>query len=633
MSAPAHQSARRAPAFTRRLADPALALLAVLAMLALPAAVAGAATPASTPASAPAQTERRVVTQSSELPRRAFTLPALPSELLRGELARVLSLGDALERAYDADARELDIRDPATLRERENTRIALAQLRGDWAAVRRHVQRVREWQDKPGPRVVSGLMAELVAEQRLGSHDNAWLRAAVQRRVEAMPWQDAGEALRELRSQLELYNPAVIQGAFEQQFDVVARNSKLEVPQALAAMIIAARAQLEILPSRRADMVAGLAAVIDARAVATAVPDAWTPRQVRLDAAERGTPVTVTIWDSGVDLSLFRAADKPGFSLGMDGSVGSLQILPLGDAQSRWPQLRELLVGAFDLRAGLDTPAARTLRARVAALQPQQVNAFREDLNLTMGHVHGTHVAGIAVQGNPFARVQSLTMLFDTQVAPPRVTEEQVRRRAQNYQRAVDHMKASGARVVNMSWGLSPALFEAMFNYHGIGGTPEQRKAEAARWFAIEREALQRAIASAPGILFVAASGNDDNSADFVQFIPSGLSLPNLLTVGATDSAGRVASFTTVGKTVTLFAKGAEVTSLLPGGDRAQLSGTSLSAPQVTNLAAKLLAMKPGLDVPELKRLIVEGAERRGEVLWIDPKRSFELAGLKRRAP
>jgi subtilisin family serine protease len=79
-----------------------------------------------------------------------------------------------------------------------------------------------------------------------------------------------------------------------------------------------------------------------------------------------------------------------------------------------------------------------------------------------------------------------------------------------------------------------------------------------------------------------------------------------------------------------LHANGFEVDSYIPGGERMKFSGTSMSSPQVANLAAKLIAMKPELSVAEVKDLIMNGAEKRGRVNLINPKASMELLAAKK---
>lgn len=69
--------------------------------------------------------------------------------------------------------------------------------------------------------------------------------------------------------------------------------------------------------------------------------------------------------------------------------------------------------------------------------------------------------------------------------------------------------------------------------------------------------------------------------------------------------------------------------SYVPGGDRMTLSGTSISSPNVANLAGKLFALDPTLSAVEVRELILEGAdwkEAGGHRLRImNPKRSAEL--------
>ena len=102
-----------------------------------------------------------------------------------------------------------------------------------------------------------------------------------------------------------------------------------------------------------------------------------------------------------------------------------------------------------------------------------------------------------------------------------------------------------------------------------------------------------------------------------------------MLVVGAVDQAGDQTSFTSFGN-VDVYANGYEVESTVPGGDRIKLSGTSMAAPQVTNLAGQLWAVHPKLSVMDVKRVIVAGAEKKKvgehEIPLLNPKGSLALA-------
>ncbi len=109
--------------------------------------------------------------------------------------------------------------------------------------------------------------------------------------------------------------------------------------------------------------------------------------------------------------------------------------------------------------------------------------------------------------------------------------------------------------------------------------------------------------------------------------IPSSFNLPNLLTVGAVDQAGDEASFTSYGPTVLVDASGYQVESVIPGGDKLRMSGTSMASPNTVNLAAKLIALDPKLTPEQTIHLIVAGAtaSEDGRRHDIDEKRSVDL--------
>jgi hypothetical protein len=190
-------------------------------------------------------------------------------------------------------------------------------------------------------------------------------------------------------------------------------------------------------------------------------------------------------------------------------------------------------------------------------------------------------------------------------------------------------MRKAGARVCNMSWGGSRKDIEETLEKKGVGKTSEERAALSRELFKIQHDALENAMKSAPEILFVAAAGNSDNDNQFDEMLPSGLNLPNMITIGAVDQGGKPTDFTTFGKNVSLYANGFEVESYIPGGKRMKFSGTSMAAPNTTNLAAKLIAINPRLTTAQVIELIRKGAEPMagydGRVV-INPKKSVEMA-------
>ncbi|HXW16307.1 MAG TPA: S8 family serine peptidase, partial [Terriglobia bacterium] len=182
-------------------------------------------------------------------------------------------------------------------------------------------------------------------------------------------------------------------------------------------------------------------------------------------------------------------------------------------------------------------------------------------------------------------------------------------------------------RVVNMSWGNSLQDFELLLAKTSNEADAAMRKKRAGELYDSWRGAIESAIQNAPKTLFVCAAGNTDNNPTFIEQVPSGFRLPNLIAVGAVNQAGDETDFTSYGSTVVVDADGYEVESTVPGGGTVKDSGTSMASPKVANLAAKLFALDPSLNPEQVIDLIKRGAttSEDGRRHLIDEKRSVAL--------
>lgn len=598
-----------------------------------------------------------VVKTADDLPRHTYKIEGKASEFLLSEKPFKDFIAQVKANA-ESDLAKYDIQDKTTLQAYYTLLQQIAIFENREADAAQFLEKIRELETKESKKLMTGqvLLALFEAEKVAGPAGNnakfdAAFKEALAKRVGALPWAKVGEDVKAAKGRAEILRKDLVMGQVAAMLDPVVATNNNELSGDLANTLVQMRVTIDrILPLQ--PMVAEVYSKIIA-SNATARKDTWTPNQVTLAATDPGQPVVICVWDSGVDTALFpnnlwtnpkeSAGDKDNDANGFNGDVhgiafdkdGNRQtalLHSLKDMKSPLETVTKYTKGSQDVQASVDSPEATEFKKYVTSLKPDEVKAFLEDLGLFGMYSHGTHVAGIASEGNPFARILVARLAFDYRTIPETApSEAQSLAIAKMYKDTIDYMKAAGVRVVNMSWGGSRKDIETELEQTGVGKTKEERAELSRKYFKIARDALEAAIKDAPGILFIAAAGNSDNDNDFSEMIPSALSAPNLITVGAIDSSGKPTSFTTFGKGVTLYANGFEVESYIPGGKRMKFSGTSMASPNVANLAAKILALNPKLTPAQVVELIAANADPmegyKGRLI-INPKKT--IASLPR---
>ncbi|MEU8658586.1 S8 family serine peptidase [Actinoplanes philippinensis] len=112
----------------------------------------------------------------------------------------------------------------------------------------------------------------------------------------------------------------------------------------------------------------------------------------------------------------------------------------------------------------------------------------------------------------------------------------------------------------------------------------------------------------AAGITYVVAAGNEDRDARR----SSPADVPAAVTVAATDSRDRRASFSNYGKAVDIFAPGVGIRSSVASSDTAseKYSGTSMAAPHVAGAAALILDANPSYTPAQVRAKLVANATK-----------------------
>jgi len=203
--------------------------------------------------------------------------------------------------------------------------------------------------------------------------------------------------------------------------------------------------------------------------------------------------------------------------------------------------------------------------------------------------LHATHVTGI-IAADRTNNIGIKGVADDVRIMPLRAIPDGGGRDIDEAN-AIRYAADNGARVINMSFGLSVAN---------------------------DREALVAAVnyALAKGVLFIQAAGNGGDNLDEAISYPdrrpgqeTGIE-KCFIKVGAsgfTNDEQAFAPFSNYGAhSVDVFAPGVAITSTIPDNKYEAHSGTSMAAPVVAGLAGVIMEYYPKLTAAQVKEIIMQ---------------------------
>ena len=145
-------------------------------------------------------------------------------------------------------------------------------------------------------------------------------------------------------------------------------------------------------------------------------------------------------------------------------------------------------------------------------------------------------------------------------------------------------------------------------------------------------EILEAILKDNPQHLFISSAGDENRKVDGFFDWPTGISLPNTISVAASTFNDERAKFSSYGKPfINVFAPGQEIVVTRPLNNYNTESGTRLAAPHVAGLAALLMSMREEISPSLVKDIIEDSVQKKSKYKdlvtsggLIDVERSIE---------
>ena len=234
----------------------------LLAVLALPALA--------------ADPPRKKIERADQLPARAYPVAMKPSALIQDPKATGV-LAAAIRKDIEADLRDYDIQDKATLIGMKGTLAQIAVLEGRLDDALAISAQMKELQEKPALKLLAGVQFRpLVASKRAPADRSADVfLAEFRKELAALPYDQVQAELKSMKGRSEVLSPNLMVGMAEERLDVAAKGGSL--PQDMATGALGSAYALREVVPLKGQIVKALAEVIDAHK--TEKPDIWTARR------------------------------------------------------------------------------------------------------------------------------------------------------------------------------------------------------------------------------------------------------------------------------------------------------------------------------------------------------------------
>ena len=448
--------------------------------------------------------QRKVIHSVAEVPKHSYKLPAEKAEDIITNWVYLDQLMDSIKHNILSDLKEYDIQDNATLRGYYADLRMIAFLQKDFIAFDTYLQKQREISDKAAEKFLSGSVMELLSNEIRKNpeinfaKDRENLKNQMIAKLKGIDFNIIQNDIENSKGMTEIYSANFLNSSLKSQIQPLIDNNKGIVTLDIASQLPTFYYYLNYyLPAKDA-LNDAYSYMLNTYGIKAEKHDIWKERNITLSEVDYLSPVVIGIWDTGVDIQIFPEKnrwvnknekidgidnDRNGFvddiygiAFDMRGNSSSDLLMPDGQKLTNLKEVESDIKGLEDINANISSEEASALKKKIAQLEPSTMKTFIQKLSLYGGYAHGTHVSGIATDGNPVAKILVGRLEFDYHAIPFVPDEKSAENWASMFKRVIDYFKANDVKVVNMSWSVGlETEFTKPMEANGFGNSDEER--------------------------------------------------------------------------------------------------------------------------------------------------------------
>lgn len=252
-----------------------------------------------------------VIDKAEDLPKYSYNLSNKDAVEIVQKKEQILKLATILKKDILSDLQKYDIRENATLRDYYEDLRTISVIEGDYNKALEYIQKGRELTDKESEKIILGLEIEAVINaidkissaepNRIGSQ----ITHSLLQKLNSADFALIQGEVEYLKSNTEIYSKNFLLGIVKSEDQPALNNNQGAVPKKIILNLIYMHYYLNYYIPYIEAFNNAYTNVLAERGSKIEKQDIWKNREVIIPNAPGYTPVTVAVWDTGVDMAVF----------------------------------------------------------------------------------------------------------------------------------------------------------------------------------------------------------------------------------------------------------------------------------------------------------------------------------------